>query len=217
MRKVFFKIIIKCLIIYSFVSCSEDNSSNPDDVIQTITIGNQVWMKKNLDVATYRNGDPIPQVANTDEWQNLTTGAWCYYANYSGNGITYGKLYNWYAVNDVRGLAPEGFHVPTDADWDILFTFLGGPLIAGGKMKEIGTEHWLAPNTGATNSNSFTALPGGMCNGGFNWVNRIGYWWSSTESIDNKAWYRVMYYNNEGASRGSDYKNYGFSVRCIKN
>lgn len=102
---------------------------------QEILIGNQTWTKKNLDVATYRNGDAIPQVQDST-WETLTTGAWCYYENNTDNGTTYGKLYNWYAVNDPRGLAPNGYHIPTDAEWTTLSTYLGGDSIAGNKMME---------------------------------------------------------------------------------
>jgi uncharacterized protein (TIGR02145 family) len=102
---------------------------------QTVTIGNQIWTSKNLDLATYRNGDLIPQVQDEEAWANLTTGAWCYYKNDTSNGIKYGKLYNWYAVHDSRGLAPKGFHIPTDAEWTTLINYLGGEIDAGTKLK----------------------------------------------------------------------------------
>jgi len=103
-------------------------------------IGNQIWTTKNLDVATYRNGDAIPQVQDYTAWANLTTGAWCYYANNTANGTTYGKLYNWYAVNDPRGLAPKGYHIPTDKEWTMLTDYLGGESVANSKMKS--TSRW---------------------------------------------------------------------------
>ena len=131
-----------------------------------VTICNQVWATRNLDVTTYRNGDPIPQVTDIGQWGTLTTGAWCYYNNDPANGATYGKLYNWYAVNDPRGLAPAGWHVPSDSEWTTLTDCLGGVSIAGGEMKatgamETGTGLWFAPNVGANNSSGFTGLPGG--------------------------------------------------------
>ena len=105
-----------------------------------IKIGDQTWTIKNLDVTTYRNGDAIPQLEDQEEWANLTTGAWCYYENESDNGTTYGKLYNWFAVNDPRGLAPKGYHIPTDEEWTILSVNLGGESQAGTKMKS--TTGW---------------------------------------------------------------------------
>ena len=127
----------------------------------TVKIGNQKWTTKNLEVTKYRNGDEIPYVEDATEWAKLTTGAWCYYQNKTSNGTIYGKLYNLFAVMDKRGLAPQGFHIPTDAEWTILSDFLGGTDIAGGKLKEKGIVHWKSPNTGATNSSGFTAVPGG--------------------------------------------------------
>lgn len=139
---------------------------------KTVKIGIQLWMKENLNVSHYRNGDPIPEVKNPTEWINLTTGAWCYYINDSAMGPRYGKLYNWYAVNDPRGLAPTDWHVPSHAEWISLTTYLGGEDVAGGKMKEAGTSHWQSPNAGATNSSGFTALPGGyrLSNGAYNGI-----------------------------------------------
>ena len=175
-------------------------------------------MVKNLEVTTYRNGDPIPQVTDPAAWGLLSTGAWCYYNNNSANGPVYGKLYNWYAVNDPRGLAPAGWHVPSDAEWTTLSTCLGGDLIAGGPMKEIGTTHWTPPNTGATNTSGFTGLPGGFRGGrgSFYDVGNFGYWWSSTETSTTNAWNRTLYYNNGNINRLNDDKQDGFSVRCLR-
>ena len=111
--------------------------------IKGVAIGSQVWMSTNLNVSTYRNGDVIPQVQDQVTWNNLTTGAWCYYENNAANGTKYGKLYNWYAVNDARGLAPAGWHIPTDGEWTVLSTYLGGEDVAGKKMKSTsGWESW---------------------------------------------------------------------------
>jgi uncharacterized protein (TIGR02145 family) len=126
----------------------------------TVKIGTQIWMNKNLDVATYRNGDTILHITNWGEWaySEQITGAWCWY-NFDSSKYAdkYGKLYNWYAVNDPRGIAPLGFHIPTDAEWNTLATYLGGANVAGGQLKEIGTIHWNSPNTGATNTTNFNA------------------------------------------------------------
>jgi uncharacterized protein (TIGR02145 family) len=187
------------------------------NVYNTVTIGTQVWMKENLKVTKYRNGDSIPNVT-WGQWQALTTGAWCYYNNDISNNATYGKLYNWYTVTDSRNICPAGWHIPTDAEWTILTDYLGGESVAGGKMKEAGTTHWLSPNTAADNSSGFTGLPGGfridyttfMNNGG------SGYWWSSTETSTINVWYRSLDRYNGATNKSYYYKYFGFSVRCVK-
>jgi uncharacterized protein (TIGR02145 family) len=183
----------------------------------------QQWTQCNLDVTTYRDGTPIPQVTDPAAWRNLTTGAWCYYNNDPANNSTYGKLYNWYAVNNTAngGLAPVGYHVPTDAEWTTLITFLGGETVAGGKMKETGFCHWFTPNTGATNESAFTALPGGSrahYDGyDFDQFGSYGFWWSSTESfLNTSAWDRTMWTGNVQATRTYVPKLSGLSVRLIK-
>ena len=183
-----------------------------------IVIGTQQWMRENLDVLTYRNGDIIPQVTDPTAWAALTTGAWCYYNNDVANGAIYGKLYNWYAVNDPRGLAPTGWHVPTDDEWTTLSTTLGGDAVAGGKMKVAGTTRWTTPNTGATNESGLAGLPGGnrYYNGSFYNVGLNGYWWSSTEANTTFAWTRYLTYNNGNFTRNNGSKLHGFSVRCLR-
>ncbi len=186
--------------------------------LPAIVIGTQQWMSKNLDVAFYRNGDPIPQVTDTTAWAGLTTGAWCYFANDSIQGGKYGKLYNWYAVNDPRGLAPQGWHIPSDAEWTTLETTLGGASVAGEKMKETGTLNWTSPNTGANNNSGFLGLPGGYryFDGTFSLVGNYGDWWSSTETSSTDAWYRVLYSTLGDLAKNSLNKQLGLSVRCIK-
>ena len=176
------------------------------------TICQQKWMLKNLDVNTYRNGDTIPQVTDPTAWANLTTGAWCYYENNSANGLTYGKLYNWYAVNDPRGLAPAGWHIPTDFEWTTLSNCLGGNEVAGGKLKEIGIAHWLSPNNNATNASGFTALSTGYRNtdGTFNNLGIDTYFWNSTGN------YRYILYANGILYENPGINQLGFSVRCVK-
>jgi len=198
----------------------------------TITICSQVWTTTNLNVSTYRDGTPIPQVTDPTAWVNLTTGAWCYYNNSTSNGTTYGKLYNWYAVAGIhnvasatnpalrKNLAPTGWHVPTDAEWTILTNCLGGENVAGGKMKATGTTLWLSPNTSATNSSGFTGLPGGgrIIDGitFFAAIGNSGFWWSASEYDTTNAWNRNLYFNNGNANRHNNYKNNGFSVRCLR-
>lgn len=192
-------------------------SSSNAVFLPTIVIGSQKWMRENLDVVTYRNGDIIPQVTDPSLWSSLTTGAWCYYNNDANNGGIYGKLYNWYAVNDSRGLAPEGWHIPTDEEWETLTNKLGGELLAGGKMKAVGTK-WDSPNGGATNESSFTGLPGGLrqqFDGTFQYIGTNGYWWSATDNLQPK----ILSLNkaNSGASYPIAPKTMGISVRCIRN
>jgi len=185
----------------------------------SVSICCQRWMTKNLNVATYRNGDAIPKVTSNTEWAALTTGAYCYYNNDSTTyAATYGKLYNWYAVNDPRGLAPEGWYIPTDFEWTTLGTCLGGDAIAGGPMKEIGTTHWTNPNSGATNLSGFTGIPGGFRHndGAFIGIGIYGYWWSSTEVSSPDTWYRALYYNVMDLTRSFWHKRYGLSVRCLR-
>lgn len=181
-----------------------------------VTICNQTWTKSNLNVSHYRNGDEIPQVTDPTQWANLTTGAWCYYNNDPANGAIYGKMYNWYAINDPRGLAPQGWHVPTDTEWNTLISCLGGNAVAGGKMKEVGTTYWSTPNLGATNSSRFTGLPGGQRNyfGNFETI-QIGSWWSSSE-IGNFAYQRSIFYDTTTVVRSGLGKLTGIYVRCIK-
>lgn len=175
-------------------------------------------MNKNLDVAFYRNGDPIPQVTNATAWAALGTGAWCYYNNDSILGAKYGKLYNWYAVNDPRGLAPQGWHIPSDAEWTTLETTLGGSSVAGGKMKEAGTLNWLSPNTAGNNNSGFAGLPGGYRydNGPFLDVGNYGFWWSSTENGPTSAWARYLGYGFGNVNRATNFKPGGLSVRCLR-
>jgi len=183
--------------------------------LNTIKIGTQTWTTKNLDVTTYCNGDAIPQVQDANAWINLRTGAWCYYENNSANGTTYGKLYNWYAVNDQRGLAPKGYHIPTDAEWKILTDYLGGESVAGTKMKS--TSGW-KNNGNGTNTIGFAGLPGGCrnSNGDFFSIGAYGNWWSSSEDDSNFAWYRYLNDDYGNVYRTNSYKRNGFSVRCLR-
>lgn len=194
---------------------------------QLVTICNQTWAKTNLNVSKYRNGDIIPQVTDATQWANLTTGAWCYYNNDQANGAIYGKLYNWYAVNDPRGLSPLGYHIPSDFEWNNLVNCIDTnangatvPNVAGGAMKEIGTTHWDSPNTGATNIKGFTGLPGGFRhnNGTFFVINSWAYWWSSIGGTTNDwAYSFYIVYNNTSIIQNNNYKKAaGKSIRFIK-
>jgi len=196
-----------------------------------VTIGTQIWTNTNLDVVTYRDGTPIPEATTDADWiakGNAGIGAWCWYANLSSNGTTYGKLYNWYAVAGLdgsgtpRNLAPLGYHVPTDAEWTTLTTYLGGESVAGGKMKSTGDLTtgdglWTSPNTDATNESGFTGLPGGhRTNDGPFSIGLFGFWWSSSANGTSDAWYRYLFYYFGNAYRNLYNKSHGFSVRLIK-
>ena len=194
------------------VRCLEGSTESTESAA-VLTIGSQVWTSKNLDVTTYRNGDVIPQVQDANAWANLLTGAWCYYDNDASNGPKYGKLYNWYAVNDPRGLAPKGFHIPSDVEWEILTDYLGGEEAAGTKMKS--SFGW-DENGNGTNSSGFAGFPGGYRDdfGTFDYVGSYGYWWSATEFGSYGAWFRYMIYDSNVLSDSDDERS-AFSVRCL--
>jgi uncharacterized protein (TIGR02145 family) len=189
------------------------------NVYKTVTIGNQTWMAENLRTTKYNDGTAIPLVTDLSEWSDLSTGAYCNYDNTNNTDTiaTFGRLYNWYAVNTGK-LAPKGWHVPTDADWTTLTTYLGGKSVSGSKLKETGNTHWGYPYTGATNETGFTALPGGYrdCDNFYD----VGYkscWWSATEYVSDKAWFWHVHYNYGLVYRTNYYKEVGSSVRCVRN
>jgi len=225
--------VLVVLILLYFVGCGNDDDpvlpdeEEPDTTIvtdidgniyQTIQIGDQRWMAENLKVTRYRNGDPIPNVTSNVTWEALTTDAYCGYNNSQVNVITYGRLYNWYAVEDSRNLAPNGWHVPSDDDWQILIDYLGGASIAGGKMKTTGTAHWLSPNTGATNESGFSALPAGCRDYTGHCTNIVyhAYFWSTDEIDNSNAWHRRLDYYYSRAFHETYDKRAGFSIRCVR-
>jgi uncharacterized protein (TIGR02145 family) len=184
----------------------------------TIKLGDQLWMGENLRVIHYRNGDDIVKVTNDTVWQSLTTGAYCDYDNLEENSTSYGRLYNWYAVNDSRHIAPDGWHVPSENEWKTLIDYLGGDQVAGGKMKAIGTQYWTIPNTGATNESGFSALPGGYryTQGEFTDLTTSVFFWSSSENNSLDAWTHSLRYDDVVIWRYFYKKYWGCYVRCIK-
>jgi uncharacterized protein (TIGR02145 family) len=186
------------------------------NIYETVKIGSQVWMVENLKVTHYRNGDAIPKVVDPS-WTSLTTGAYCEYNNDVNNVATYGRMYNWYAASDSRNIAPPGWHVPSDAEWQTLIDYLGGDATAGGKIKEMGLTHWNSPNDGATNESGFTALPSGYRSNFYYELGYDAYFWSSTEFDIGAAWFRTLIYSNSAVGRYSSDERYGFSIRCVKN
>ena len=183
-----------------------------------VTIGDQCWFVQNLEAADYRNGDAIQNLQNSTEWTSANVGevgAWCDYNNNDEFVHAYGKLYNWYAVNDSRGLCPNGWHVPTDGEWTELTDFLGGSAYAGTPLKASPAD---SPGWNGTNQSGFSALPGGLRNssvGSFSSAGSVGYWWSSSPGYGN-AWYRVLYPSDPDIGRGYFNPRNGYSVRCLR-
>ena len=230
------KIMKKILLLFSLLTINAFSQTPGNGVIDidsnhynSVNIGTQEWQKENLNVSKYTDGTIIPQVTDPTQWANLTTGAWCYYNNDPTNGAIYGKLYNWYAVagiydnaslNDTalrKQLAPLGWHVPSDGEWTILSAYLGGVFGAGGKMKSTSTL-WMAPNTDATNSSGFSALPGAFKSSDTqNLIGIFSHFWCMSELNANSALFRYLFYNHGDLLISNDIKQNGMSVRCINN
>jgi len=205
---------VKIIVIPNFqFGTMKDQAGN---VYKTITIGTQTWMAENLRTNKYRNLEPIDSVSFSS-WTRIT-GAFCVYnVVVPDNNLIYGKLYNWYAVNDSRNIAPASWHVATDAEWTTLINYLGGNSIAGGKMKETGITHWEDPNVDATNESGFTALPGGArYSDTFMRLKEYGCWWSATTYVPDNAWYYYMGNLAGSIIRDNENKERGYSVRCVK-
>jgi uncharacterized protein (TIGR02145 family) len=223
----------------SFTTLSFETGTVTDidgNTYQTIKIGNQWWMAENLKVIHYRNGESIPNITDNTMWSSLTTGAYCNFNNDQNIATTYGRLYDWYTVNDSHNIAPEGWHVPSDAEWKQLEMYLGMSKTEadawrseaeyhfwrgtdeGSKLKEVGTTHWNSPNTGATNESGFSALPGGYrgSNGNYYYMGRRAFFWCSTQYSIISACGRCIAYDFPGVFRFYSYKNNGCSVRCVK-
>lgn len=198
-------------IVYGSVTDIEGN------VYKTVAIGTQIWMAENLKTTKYRNGDVIPYITANTTWLALTTGAYSWYNNDINNKTTNGALYNWYAVNNIKKLAPLGWHIPSDTEWTTLITYLGGDRVADDKMKEAGVAHWPSPNTSSTNESGFTALPSGgrkVIDGTFYALGDTGFWWSTSSLEGQRA--VAPFLNNSSYLLSHSEKQYGFSVRCLK-
>lgn len=230
-----------CLVIVSLFSCIEiiddgDNDGDNDDnggnnnpttvtdvngnTYSFVKIGSQTWMTKNLAATSYNDGSPIQYVPDANEWLTIDAPAYCWYDNnYNVYGKVYGALYNGYAARTGK-LCPQGWHVPSAQEWETLVNYLGGSTVAGGKLKETGTTHWLSPNNGATNESGFTALPGGVKYNGTNGysIGYVGYFWTTTPGTYPTFSRTFLIHNQYTQVYNNDYDNgYGFSVRCIKN
>jgi len=232
------------ILLYSFAiiglflvfasSCKKKDNSTPEattgtvtdldgNVYKTVKIGSQWWMAENLKTTTYSNGVPIPLITDSATWRFLGTPGYCWFNNNVSYKNEVGALYNWYAASTGK-LAPAGWHVPSDAEWTILTNFLGGESAAGDKMKSTGTIEnatglWYAPNTGASNTSGFSALPGSSREYGYFYLvflGRSGFWWSSTFTGIGNAWERDLN-NVDGTAERTNYSaSFGLSVRCVK-
>ena len=225
-----FQIISVTLLVISFISqrgCGEDRVRDIDgNNYRTVRIGEQVWMAENLRTTRLKDGTPIDMVSGYEEWAALEAPAYCWYNNDSTNGDTYGALYNWYVVETDR-LCPEGWHVPSDEEWNNMVSGIMDRNEVGGALKEEGTTHWRSPNAGATNEFGFSALPGGYRSylGTFNLLRASAYWWSSTEvnwygasgQAPSRVIFRSVQHDNANLIRHISEKTNGFSVRCVKN
>jgi uncharacterized protein (TIGR02145 family) len=226
--KSLFNILRTFLLIFMFHSCEKNDDKITDldgNVYTSITSGTQVWMVENLKTTKYNDGTSIPNVTDGPEWSTLITPAYCWNNEAATYKPTYGALYNWYAANSGK-LCPTGWHVPTEAEWSTLTTYLGGLSVAGGKLKAKGTIEggdglWYSPNSGATNESGFTSLPAGDRNctdGKFSSMGYSNKCWSSTESIFNiDAGIGLFTFNEFSyAEIGNIAKPVGISVRCLK-
>ena len=218
----------------TFHSCGIDDIHNPliqygsmidqdGNEYKTVVIGEQEWMAENLKASSYRNGDEIPTSLTDSLWNSTSQGAWCYYDDNENNECPFGKLSNWYAAVDSRGICPVGWHVPSDEDWAILVDSLGSFTTVGVKLKttgnlEEGTGLWRSPNQNATNSTGFSGLPGGFRNRVSNWGAKdgYGYYWSASLNEEGNPLYRYLSFNNFLVYRYYSEVNTGFSVRCVR-
>jgi uncharacterized protein (TIGR02145 family) len=233
------KITYASLILFILTSCSSENTNNPDDnppnvivpatpvvdvegnVYNTVNIDSQNWTTKNLNVSKYRNGDVIPQVTDPSQWANMTTGAWCYLHNDTANGGIYGKLYNWYALNDPRGLAPVGYHIPSETEWDNLISYsrpVNSSVPAAYYLKD--PSGWVGYD--CNNATGFSALGGGLRGYSGNFIpitqlKMFGAWWSSSQSNGSQSVCYYMKSSSYSVTKTSEFNYHGYSVRCIRN
>ena len=225
-RILFIPLIVMVLGIISINSCTKDDNEGETGSVfdqdgnsyTTVTIGTQEWMVENLKTTKYNDGSIIPLVTGKNDWESLTTPGYCWYDNDAATYKNpYGAMYNWYAVNTGK-LCPTGWHVPTNEETETLADYLGGSVVAGGKLKETGTAHWDSPNTDATNEFGFTALPGGMRwdDGDFLAIGYDGFWWTATEFTAECGRGRGMGSDHGQVTYVTANKKFGYSVRCVK-
>ncbi|MHC1707715.1 MAG: FISUMP domain-containing protein [Bacteroidales bacterium] len=212
-------ILLLFFLIPGNLAISQTVTDYDGNIYNTIVIGTQVWMQKDLKVTHYNDGTLIPNITDSASWPSLTTGARCYYNNDSAtHDSVYGALYNWYAATNSKKICPVDWHVPTDGQWTALENYLGGSFGAGGPLKEAGTLHWLSPNYGATNSSGFTGLPGGAraISMDFSYLHENGLYWTYSSYNTTLAWSRYLWYMNNGVDRNPTMKYLGLSIRCMR-
>jgi uncharacterized protein (TIGR02145 family) len=191
------------------------------NVDKTVTIGTQVWMAENLKVTKYRDGTPIPRVTDGEAWAGLTMGAYCEYDNDPANAAVYGRMYNFHAVADLRKLCPEGWHIPSQLEWETLVKLQGGETAANPRLREPGNAHWIwkEPKMG-NNESGFTALPGGvrwnLSSRGFEIIKWASTWWSASEDTANPNKALALHIDDLCVGKMTWPKECGGYVRCIK-
>lgn len=221
-------LLLTTILIYSgtlYGQPLEETVTDVDgNVYHTVKIGTQVWMVENLKTSNYRDGSEILNGNYADPWNGIAIGAYCDYEGKDYHSALYGKLYNWAAAVDPRNIAPEGWHVPSDEEWNLLENYLisssDTSQVAngvGGLLKKA-SEQWNTPNTGATNSTGFTAIPGGRRSnlGFYAYYGEKCYWWTSTSGTEIDAWFRSVHYNNSEITRSKFDKTGAMSIRCVK-
>ena len=216
-----FKLFIALLCLVTIIiSCKQPTPTSVTDIdgniYPVVKIGNQFWMALNLKVTHYRNGDPIKNIPDNQQWSSSNTGAYC---NYNNLPDEYGFLYNWHAINDARNIAPKGWHIPTSEDITTLINTLKGDTIAGAFLKSNSREYWAYPNEGGCNASGFSALPGGYrygVDGSFHTAGSNGYWWTTRHSYELFSWSKRVYTYFADVQRDPQYLTYGLSVRCVK-
>ena len=244
-KNLLFILLVAMATTFGFSSCTKNNNNDPNNTTttsaKTVTIGTQIWMAENLNVTKYNDGTDIPNVSDAIAWNSLSTGGYCEYNNNPAMGVKYGKLYNWHAVNTGK-LAPTGWHIPSKTEWETLTTYLEnngydvapsthllliGKSLASATGWMVSTANtWDVGSSGLPtfiNKSGFTALPGGIrvdyaANNTAPFTNEGmgGEWWSTTTANANQAFCMTLYYNQGTAPVGGTYKDYGLSVRCIK-
>lgn len=234
-----YSLIVLGLTAIIMTGCEKDDDTKPEPITSTVTdldsntyvtvkIGSQTWMVENLRTTKFNDNTAIPEIAGNEQWATLTTPGYCWYDNNINYKDPYGALYNWHAVATGK-LAPQGWHVATKEDWEQLINYLGGPTVAGAKLKEIGTSHWINPNDDATNEIGFTAVPNGYrddhegpfdmnFDGIFHNIYYRANWWTGTQDVDfpETAWAVDMLWNSNSIGLNNSPKGPGRAIRCVK-